>query len=107
MYNFLLTVVVVGKVTPIAVNIALKAILLALPSSLILMINFWPWTGEPVGAAIVKPSACAVITAKSVLSASTVNVAVDAVELTIGLITAFLLILFWCPESPLSSIINS
>jgi hypothetical protein len=42
MYNFLLAVVVVGKVTPIAVNIALNAILLALPSSLSLMINFWP-----------------------------------------------------------------
>ena len=78
MYNFLLTVVVVGKVTPIAVNIALKLIDLAEPSYLILIIYFCPCTGVTVGAPIVNPSACAVIAAKSVLSASTVNVAVDA-----------------------------
>ena len=53
-------VVVVGKVTPIAVYVAFQVKALPVPSSKNLNNNLSPFVGVPIGALIVNPDAKAV-----------------------------------------------
>jgi hypothetical protein len=91
-YRVLLIVVVVGRVTPIALNTLFHVIALAEPLSFNLIINFCPSYNVPVGAATVSAAACAVITAVSYNAALTVNVAELVYENTTGFLVTGVLI---------------
>ena len=78
----------VGSETPLASNLAPQEIALAVPSSLILMINFWKLTGVPERFVVmdVISAACAVIVTASQLSVLIVGVALDVIVVTLGVI---------------------
>jgi hypothetical protein len=76
--------VVVGRDTPPATYAAFQPRLLAVPSSLILIISFCPLAGLPEGAPKVAPVARAVRQYRSVVSALGVGVADEVVEATRG-----------------------
>ena len=59
-YTVLFAVVVVGKTTPMGVNVAFQVSVRKVPLSKIRNINLLPFTGVPVGALIVRFAASAV-----------------------------------------------
>ena len=107
MYKILFAVVVVGKVTPIALKIALKVKACAVPLSAILKINFIPVATVPVGAPIVKAVAKSLTLSCWYSSMLGVKVVAVSVLLLIGFIKVFLFMLFLTKEAEESSIINS
>ena len=72
--------VVEGNATPPATYAAFQVRALAVPLSFILIINFCPFTGVPVGAPKAAASARAVKSYKSVVSAFGVGVGLVVVE---------------------------
>jgi hypothetical protein len=83
-YVVLFAVVVVGMVTPIAVNVPSQVNALGVPLSNRRKTNLFPSTGVPVGALIARPAACAVTAYWSKDAISGVIEAVEAVLDTRG-----------------------
>lgn len=85
-YIVLLNTVVIGNVVSPALYIEFQANVLAVPLSLILIINFCHSVGVPVGAAKVAQTANAVTVKSSVVSHTGVGVELEVIVLVLSVI---------------------